>query len=329
VIFMLDGLDETDPELLESHVLPWLEGLIERYPCCHYLISSRPVGYPPGRLRPLEFEECDLLDFDAPQIRDYAHHWCTAVRLAQNEPEEEARREGAADGDRIVAGFEGQPYIHDLARNPLMLSAVCLVNYFEGGELPKDRALLYQLCVEGLLHNWDQRRGIRSAFTLYEKLRVCREVAVNMQADDRAEYPAERIQEVFAEVLGDAGRARALLEHVRYRTGLLLERRPQVFAFAHLTFQEYLAARAVHEGNKLDIDAARLVREHDDSRWREVIALYCGLAPAPMVGLVIDGLIDSTDTEALGEVLTDAYLSSGPEIAQDRDLRVNFFWQTV
>lgn len=268
VLFMLDGLDETDPGLLETHVLPWLESLLTRYPRCHYLISSRPVGYPPGRLRALEFEECDLLDFEAPQIRDYARHWCTAVRLAQNEPAEEARREGSADGDRIVAGFEDQPYIHDLARNPLMLSAICLVNYFEGGELPKDRALLYQLCVEGLLHNWDQRRGIHSEFTLDEKLRVCREVALNMQADDRAEYPAERIQEILAEVLGDAARARALLEHVRYRTGLLLERRPHVFAFAHLTFQEYLAARAVHEGNKLDIDAPRLVREHDDGRWQ-------------------------------------------------------------
>ncbi|MEE8501453.1 MAG: NACHT domain-containing protein, partial [Kiloniellales bacterium] len=168
VIFMLDGLDETDPDLLETRVLPWLEGLLRRYPRCHYLISSRPVGYTPGRLQPLEFEECDLLDFEAPQIRDYARHWCTAVRLAQNEPEAEARREGAADGDRIVAGFADQPYIHDLARNPLMLSAICLVNYFEGGELPQDRALLYRLCVEGLLHNWDQARGIRSEFTLDE-----------------------------------------------------------------------------------------------------------------------------------------------------------------
>ncbi len=321
VIFMLDGLDETDPELLESRVLPWLEGLIARYPRCHYLISSRPVGYARGRLRPLKFDECDLLDFEAPQIRDYARHWCTAVRLAQNEPAAEARREGAADGDRIVAGFEDQPYIQDLARNPLMLSAVCLVNYFEGGELPQDRALLYRLCVEGLLHNWDHRRGIRSAFSLDEKLRVCREVAVNMQADDRAEYPAERIQEIFAAVLGDAARARALLEHVRYRTGLLLERRPQVFAFAHLTFQEYLAARAVHEGNKRDVDAARLLRAHGDGRWREVIALYCGLAPAPRVREVIEGLIDTADTNALSAVLADAYLSAGPEIVQDRDLR--------
>jgi predicted NACHT family NTPase len=132
---MLDGLDETEPELLEDHILPWLEDLVTDYPRCHYLVSSRPVGYPPGCLRPLQFEECNLLDSEPGQITDYAGHWCTAVRLARNELEDEARREGTADGKRIVEGFRDNPYIHDLARNPLMLSAICLVNYFEGGEL--------------------------------------------------------------------------------------------------------------------------------------------------------------------------------------------------
>ena len=89
---------------------------------------------------PLDFTECDLLDFADPQIGEYARHWCTAVRLARNEPEEEARREGIVDGERIVDGFKDHPYIPNLARSPLMLSAICLVNYFEGGQLPKDRA---------------------------------------------------------------------------------------------------------------------------------------------------------------------------------------------
>jgi predicted NACHT family NTPase len=124
-----------------------------------------------------------------------------------------------------VTGFEGHQYIRNLARNPLMLSAICLVNYFEGGELPKDRALLYRLCVEGLLHHWDQRRGIHSEFGLDEKLRVCREVALAMQADDLAEYGIDKVQGIFADVFGDQDRAEKLLEHIRYRTGLLLERR--------------------------------------------------------------------------------------------------------
>lgn len=52
VLFMLDGLDETEPDLRDNYVLPWLLNLCQKYPTCHYLISSRPVGYPPGARRP-------------------------------------------------------------------------------------------------------------------------------------------------------------------------------------------------------------------------------------------------------------------------------------
>jgi NACHT domain len=321
VLLMLDGLDEVEPELRDRYVLPWLLNLCRQYPHCRYLVSSRPVGYAPGALQLLEFVECDLLDFGEPEIFEYSRHWCTAVRLARNEPEEEARREGTVDGGRIVNGFKDHPYIRNLARNPLMLSAICLVNYFEGGELPKDRVVLYRLCVEGLLHHWDQRRGIHSEFALDEKLRICREVAIVMQSDDRAEYEAEKVQGIIAEILDDPLRVEKLLEHIRYRTGLLLERRPGIFAFAHLTFQEYLAAQAVHEGNRLGIDVQRLVAENSDGRWNEVIALYCGIAPTPRARDMIERLHGQPDADSLALVLAEAYQAAGPELSQDHHLR--------
>ena len=239
---MLDGLDEVEPEWRDDKLLPWFGKICRDYPECRYLLSSRPEGYPPGSLENLEFVQCDLLDFDKPQVSEFAKHWCTAVRLARNEPEAEARREGEVDGRAIVDGFKGHLYTRNLARNPLMLSAICLVNYFEGGQLPKDRAVLYNLCVDGLLDNWDQRRGIRSEFGYDEKVRACREVAVAMQADNRAEYEAPKVQDIFSKVLGDSQRAQKLLEHIRRRTGLLLERRPGVFAFAHLILVCYSPA---------------------------------------------------------------------------------------
>ena len=97
ILFMLDGLDEAEPELRDHYVAPWFIKVCQQYPKCRYLVSSRPVGYPPGMLRSSEFVECDLLDFGTDEIREYTRHWCTAVRLARNKPEEEARREGVIE----------------------------------------------------------------------------------------------------------------------------------------------------------------------------------------------------------------------------------------
>lgn len=321
VLFMLDGLDETDPKTRDKYLIPWLAKMCEDYPDCRYLASSRPAGYPPGTLRKLKFAECDLLDFNEPEITAYTKNWCTAIRLARSENEKEARHKGSAEGERIVKGFENHSYIKNLARNPLMLSAVCLVNYFEDGRLPEDRARLYKLCVEGLLHHWDSRRGIHSDFSLDEKLRTCRQVAIAMQADDRAEYESAKVLKIFAKVLDDRERAKALLEHIRYRTGLLIERRAGIFAFAHLTFQEYLAACAVHEGNFRDITPDQLTREHADGRWGEVIALYCGIAPSRDVRCMLESLIKQEDSSELAAVLAEAYLSSGAELRQNEKLR--------
>lgn len=321
VIFMLDGLDETHPELRDALVLPWLQRLCERYPDCRFLVSSRPSGYPNGALSALDFKECDLLDFAEDEIAEYTRHWCTAVRLARNEPTEEAREEGQKDGAQIIEGFRDNTYICDLARNPLMLSAICLVNYFEGGKLPEDRALLYRLCVEGLLHHWDHRRGIHSEFGLEEKLWACRELALAMQEDDKAEYELERVRAVFAKALADAERADNLLEHIRYRAGLLVERRPEVFAFAHLTFQEYLAAQAIHEGNHLGLNAEHLVNGHDDPRWQEVIALYCGLSTDIGALEMIRSLMAQPNSLSIGSVLAEAYRAAKGCIGIDENFR--------
>jgi len=142
-----------------------------------------------------------------------------------------------------------------------------------------------------------------------------------MQAADSAEWPAVSVQQVFVNMLRDEARADLLLEHIRYRTGLLLERRPGVFAFAHLTFQEYLAALAVHEGNLLEITAEQLVHEHDDGRWNEVIALYSGLTTATAATAVIELLIAQPDTMSLGNVLGEAYLAAGVRTSGETELR--------
>jgi hypothetical protein len=321
ILFMLDGIDEIAPEKRDMSLFPWLKTIIETYPDCRYLLSSRPTGYPAGALNELGFTECDLQDFDEERIRAYTTNWHTAIRLARNEPKDEAYAKGKDDANRVMTSFATNPYIQDLAKNPLMLSAICLVYEFEGGRLPEDRAKLYQLCAEGLLHNWDERRKIRSPFTFSEKLRACREVAIMMQAQNLAELDAAKVEEVFTAVLQDPDRAQALLAHLRYRAGLLVERRPDVFAFAHLTFQEYLTACAVHEGNQQDITVQQLAKEHADGRWREVIPLYTGLATSLNARQMLEELLVQEDTKMLCDILLDALSSISVEIFQNNEFR--------
>ncbi len=99
----------------------------------------------------------------------------------------------------------------------------------------------------------------------------------------------------------------------------MLERRPGVFAFAHLTFQEYLAACALYAGNQSGVDAEHVIRAHQDPRWQEVIALYCGVVPAPVARVVIEELL-TIDAVAAG-LIAEVYLSAGPELAQEVELR--------
>src|SRR5262249_4883036 len=99
------------------------------------------------------------------------------------------------------------------------------------------------------------------------------------------------------------------------------ERRPGFSAFANVTLQESLAAKAVNEGNRLGITSRRIVDEHSNRRWTEVIALYCGLTQTSSAVEVIEQLKKQPNTKLLSSVLGEAYLACSPEIQSDSDLR--------
>lgn len=320
VLLIVDGLDETSEHNRKEKLLPWLESLINEYPHIRIVVTSRPAGYPIGWLKKLNFAECDLAPFDGPQTLEFAQHWHTAKLLSDNKSIEEAQRIGEAEGKSLYDSFADHTHVRDLARSPLMLAAVCLVHHFEGGKRPDDRALLYKLCVEGMLHNWDQRRGIESHFGLEEKLRCCRQLAIEMQIKATAECTLDDVKASFTKELGNPVRANQLLENIRQRAGILIERRTNVFAFAHLTFQEYLAALAIHQGGVGVPLASQIVKESDDGRWQEVIPLYCGVATRNEVSTFLKSLASQSDSPNLGFILCESYGTAAREVGRDLEL---------
>ena len=73
---------------------------------------------------------------------------------------------------------------------------------------------------------------------------------------------------------GDLGWAQKVVEAMKLRAGLLIERQPEVFTFPHRTFQEYLAGAHLAAQADFARRAAGLVAE--GAQWREVIMLAAG-----------------------------------------------------
>lgn len=316
IVFILDGLDETTIENRDQFVLPWLKNLVLRYPKNHYIVTSRPMGYPRGWLNNIDFKECRLQDFGEKEVKLYLKRWCTAVRMAQGENPKDAKKNGNEDGINLLKRIEENFYVRNLAKNPLMLSAICLVQFFKHGHLPDQRALLYKWCVEGLIHEWDERRGIHSEYDLDEKLRIVREVALSMQKQGLAEYPRKQVEEVFSSVLGDRKKALLLLDHIRFRSGILLERRANIYGFAHLTFQEYLAALAIHNGNSLKFTPNNLAENYLERKWMEVIPLYCGLTTDINAKNLIGKLLRKDPSDELSSIIAHAVAAADKKITK-------------
>ena len=247
VFFMIDGLDEIDPSLREQQLIPWVRQLCESYPDCRFLISSRPLGYASSSLEGLGFHESELQDFDDQRITEFTRHWCTAVRLARNEPLDEARREGGNDGDRIALGFKENPYVRELAQpahalgglpgrllrgrtatsgsvlrarksinvtNEVRVQLYHQAQYNQCVTIIDLRALALQALCRGIVASLGPETGHPLGIRARREAALCREVALAMQVDDRAEYEAEKVKMIFQQLFPTSGRADQLFEHI-------------------------------------------------------------------------------------------------------------------
>jgi hypothetical protein len=108
---------------------------------------------------------------------------------------------------------------------------------------------------------------------------VLQHLALKMMELGRRDISTVTAVEIIAESVQRVSRtlsAADFLRRVEESSGLLLERERGTYAFAHLTFQEYLAACQVRD--KASPDA--LISHIQDSWWRECIRLYAAQADA-------------------------------------------------
>jgi thioredoxin-like negative regulator of GroEL len=285
----LDGLDELGGAWLRREVIAAVNALVNKYPRNRYLITSRLVGYEEAPLDKREFVHHTVLPFGDDDIHAFVTKWYDA-----REKDPIAARERSKHLiDTIMRGSR----IKTLAANPLMLTIIALVHRIEA-ELPHERVRLYEKCVTAMIQTWEEVKGLRvedrQRVYYKQRRRLLEQLAYWMHSQPGERGRAREIKEGDLKLqirrfllenpklsLDDETahqEAHDFVQLVKGRTGLLIERGEGVYSFAHLTFQEYLAAADIEHRLAHSIDAiwSEIQPRLHDAHWREVILLLLG-----------------------------------------------------
>jgi tetratricopeptide (TPR) repeat protein/energy-coupling factor transporter ATP-binding protein EcfA2 len=285
----LDGLDELGGAGLRREVTAAVAALANKYPRNRYLVTSRLVGYEEAPLDRRDFVHHTVLPFGDDDIRAFVQKW-----YAAREKDPLAARERTA---HLINTIMAEERIKTLAANPLLLTIIALVHRIEA-ELPHERVKLYDKCVTALVETWDKVRGVtvedrQRPYYKYRR-RLLEQLAYWMHAQPRTTDRAREVKEGDLELQltrclldnpklqldDEAARQEAqdFIHLAKGRTGLLVERGDRVYTFAHLTFQEYLAASDTEHRLAHSIDALwKEIRPRlHDPHWHEVILLLLG-----------------------------------------------------
>lgn len=272
-LILLDGLDEVLARDTR-YVYKSIDDFNERYSNNHMIITCRH-----GACEYVfkEFAEVEIADFDDKEIENFINNW---FRKSQKQDDKL---------ENFLHRLNANPSIKELAKNPLLLTLLCLVagdNY----DLPMNRYQLYHDAVEVLLKKWDTSRQIQHETTYSGNLTL--QLKINILAEIAYDAFIEKPQRHFWHKFELGAKIRKFIENIdgfehkrldddsqlvlkSFEThhGILAEQAQGIYAFSHLTFQEYFTAQYIYESRVPSI-LNQIVKQHlTDSHWREVFII--------------------------------------------------------
>ncbi|MBL9102330.1 MAG: NACHT domain-containing protein [Myxococcales bacterium] len=282
LVWLFDGIDEiTDPDL-RSDVLDIL--LSVRHNPGRGILTCRLVGSNIIRDRVARHDiACvTLLDFDDDQVHRFLTRW---HELAF--PRE--RERGAKRCERLRNAIDTNVTLHDLSRNPFLLSLIVL--HIDAP--PRGRRDLLERATERLLAEWDADPGIsgpaRFTYTIKRKfleklawwMMTSHDGAGNViSADHLHSFTRKFCEDHFPHERNIAdGLARTLHEHLRDRACIFGYAGDDTYEFLHRAFLGFFAASELYGRFCSDPRAETLeaifAAHWYEWQWRQTLALTC------------------------------------------------------
>ncbi|HET9894684.1 MAG TPA: NACHT domain-containing protein [Streptosporangiaceae bacterium] len=318
-VVLLDGLDEIARPEDRRAVAKWVERQIVSYSGNHFVITSRPHGFTGPVIA-----QADILavrPFTAEQIQRFLDRWYVAIERratgAANKAQMRAVRIMARQSaNRLLALLQTNPALSALAVNPLLLTMIATVHRYRGA-LPGSRADLYAEICQVMLSRRIQAKDLPELLPWSAKHKLLTALAYQMMRDRVSDLPGSQALGILGPLLRRLPQSvtgQVFLDDVSHN-GLLSEPVPGRYSFAHLTFQEYLAARCIGDNPGLASTLADAVGDH---WWREATLFYAAVADSDQI---VRACLDRATIPALTLAFDCADASS--ELAPDLRDRLN------
>ena len=265
-LLILDGLDEITDPAARNAFCQQLEQIVAAFPDAPIIATSRIVGYREmGYRLGGGFEHLTLAGFTAEEKNDFARRWCMLT---------EAPERNTVATEELIHDIHSAERIERLTENPMLLTTMALVKR-KIGKLPNRRADLYLEAVQVLL-NW--RREVDEPLDWREAIPQLEYLAYAMCDRGVQQLRLDEVLELFARMRKEYPKIHPVRNHspeeflkrLEARTGILVQAGHahhlgmlvSVYEFRHLTFQEYLAARALVDGRFPTRDPKRSLAEN-------------------------------------------------------------------
>ncbi|OUC99345.1 hypothetical protein CA984_03460 [Streptosporangium minutum] len=355
-LLLIDGIDEIADETARRRFTTQLRTFLAIYPSVRLVLTSREAGF---RVVATDINYCCVV-YRLSELTDANIYKLTHAWYAHVDP----TPRGKDYIDQVVNRITDNSRVRRLAENPLLLTTLLYVQRWIG-DMPKRRIILYDKAIELLLMTWNVEG--HTPLNLDEVVPQLSYLAFKMtiQGEQRASYhdmektfleARKEMPEVLAYVSTTAGE---VIRRVELRSSLLVKAGHTIeagrlltsYEFRHLTFQEYLTARAIANDwipASMDRDPVELLKQHfSDPNWSEVIVLCSTLlgrkgaelikALVAYVNEMISSQEEENNTSDRIDTLVHVLLScisdeaqAFPEDAEDAiDLALHFSYYTL
>ena len=266
-------MDEAADQADRKATARLLEYTARAYEKTQVVATSRPQTYGGETVIP-GFATIQIQPLDEEAVATFVGKWCHALYR-----DEEKAGEHQAE---LVGAIRSKPEIEDMAVNPVMLTAIAALHW-NRTRLPDQRTELYDSILTWLAQAREEKRK-ESRIPAVQCLSHMEHLAYTMHSDPRGKQveitrhaAARALAPRFREIPeNERAAAERFLEEEETDSGILIGR-GNTLRYWHLTFQEYLAAKALVWR---DADRQRLLFQEGRlylPEWRETVLLLAGV----------------------------------------------------